>query len=201
VTANPRNYKLAIEHGIVLAELGQNDEAIAVLDKSAAMIDWDPELWNYLGVAYWNKGDLPDAVTAYERALTLDPKYGTVLSNLGTALAAQAMKTKDTAPLRRAMDAFKRALESDPRDASAYNGLGAAYQLLGDIDAAISCFEQALAIQPGHKFALYNLGTAYLDKGDKAKAVASLSLYKERFGKTLAPQEKAALDALLAKCR
>lgn len=199
--ANPRNYKLAIEHGIVLAELARNDEAIAVLEKAAAMIDWDPELWNYMGVAYWNKGDLGNAVAAYERALALDPKYAAVLANLGTAQASLAMRNKDAAELRRAIDSFKRALESDPRDAAAYNGLGAAYRLRGDVDAAISCFEQALAIEPGHKFALYNLGTARFDQGDKAKALAALTLYKERYGKTLPPPEKAALDALIARCR
>jgi arylsulfatase A-like enzyme/Flp pilus assembly protein TadD len=201
VAANPRNYKLAIEHGIVLAEIGRSDQAVAILEKAAGMIDWDPELWNYMGVAYWNKGDLANAVTAYERALALDPKYAAVLANLGTAQTALAMRDKDPALLRKAMDLFKRALESDPRDASALNGLGAAYRLLGDVDAAISCFEQALAVQPGHKFALYNLGTASLDKGDKAKAAAALTQYKERYGKTLTPQEKAALDALLAQCR
>ena len=199
--ANPRNYKLAIEYGIVLAELGRNDEAIAVLDKAAGMIDWDPELWNYLGVAYWNKGDLGQAVTAYERALALDPRYAVVLSNLGTAQTALAMRTKDAAALRRAVDSFKRALESDPRDASAYNGLGAAYRLLGDVDASIFCFEQAVAIEPEHKFALYNLATAYFDKGDKAKALTFLTRYKERYGKTLTPQEKTALDALIGRCR
>ncbi|MEN6561132.1 MAG: sulfatase-like hydrolase/transferase [Acidobacteriota bacterium] len=199
--ANPRNYKLAIEQGIVLAELGRNDEAIAVLDRAAAMIDWDPELWNYQGVAYWNKGDLDNAVAAYERALALDPRYGAVLSNLGTAQAAQAMKTRDAAKLRQAMDSFKRALEADPRDASAYNGLGAAYRLLGDVAAAISCFEQALAASPGHKFALYNLGTAYFDKGEKAKALAALTRYRDLYGKTLPARERETLEALMEQCR
>jgi arylsulfatase A-like enzyme/Flp pilus assembly protein TadD len=199
--SNPRNYKLAIEYGIVLAELGRNDEAIAVLNKAAGMIDWDPELWNYLGVAFWNKGDLGNAVTAYEQALALDPRYAVVLSNLGTALASQAMQNKDPAALRRAMDSFKRALQCDPRDAAAYNGLGAAYHLLGDVDAAISCYEQAVAIEPDHKLALFNLGTAYLDKGDKARALTCLTKYRERFYGSLPPREKASLDALIGKCR
>jgi arylsulfatase A-like enzyme/Flp pilus assembly protein TadD len=201
VEANPRNYKLAIEYGIVLAERGRNDEAIGVLQKASGMIDWDPELWNYLGVAYWNKGDLDNAVTAYEHALSLDPKYAVVLSNLGTVHASLAMKKKDGAALRRAMDYFKRAIECDPRDPAAYNGLGAAYRMLGDVDAAISCWGQAVALEPDHRFALYNLGTAYLDKGDKAKALACLTKYKERYYKALPERERASLDALLEKCR
>jgi arylsulfatase A-like enzyme/Flp pilus assembly protein TadD len=199
--ANPRNYKLAIEHGIVLAELGRNDEAIAVLEKAAAMIDWDPELWNYTGVAYWNKGDLGRAVTAYERALALDPQYAAVLANLGTVRTAQAMRDKDAAALRQAMDLFNKALASDPRDVAALNGLGAAYRLLGDVDAAIASFERALAIEPGHKLALYNLGTARFDRGDKAGALAALTEYKKRYGPALPAREKADLEALMARCR
>ncbi len=201
VAANPRNYKLAIERGIVLAELGRNDEALAVLDSAAAMIDWDPELWNYMGVARWNKGDLAGAMTAYERALALDPEYAVVLSNLGTALTATALRDKDAAALRRAMECFQKALASDPRDVAAHNGLGAAYRLLGDVDAAIASFERALALEPGHKLALFNLGTALFDRGDKAGALRALTDYKKRYGPALPAREKADLEALIARCR
>jgi arylsulfatase A-like enzyme/Flp pilus assembly protein TadD len=199
--ANPRNYKLAIEYGMVLAEVGKNDEAIGVLTKALSMIDWDPELWNYLGVAYWNKGDLDHATTAYEHALSLDPKYAVVLSNLGTVETELAMKNRDAAPARRAMDHFKRAIENDPQDAAAYNGLGAVYRMLGDLDAAVTCWAQAVGIDPVHRFALYNLGKAYLDEGDKAKASTYLTRFKERYYKTLTPKDKASLEALLEKCR
>ncbi len=199
--ANPRNYKLAIEYGIVLAEAGKNDEAIGVLTKASSIIDWDPELWNYLGVAYWNKGDLADAVTAYEHALSLDPVYAVVLANLGTVHTRLAIRNKDASELRQALDYFKRAVTLDARNASAYNGLGAVYSILGDLDAAITCFGQTLEIVPNHQFALFNLGKAYADKGDKAKALACLTRYKERYYQMLPAAEKASLDALIEKCR
>ncbi len=198
---NPRSYKLAVEYGLILTECGRNDEAIRVLGKASGMIDWDPELWNYLGVAYWNKGDLENARTSYEHALSLDPKYAVVLSNLGTVETELAMKSNDAVLLRQAMDHFKRAIECDPRDLGPYNGLGVAYQMLGDLDAAIACWGQAIKIDPGYRLALFNLGRAYLDKGDKADAAKYLAKYKELFYQTLPPKEQAALDALLEKCR
>lgn len=201
VAANPRNYKLAIERGIVLAETGRNDEALAVLEGAAAMIDWDPELWNYMGVAHWNKGDLAGAIAAYERALALDPEYAVVLSNLGAALTAAARRDKDAGALRRALACFQKALDSDPRDVAAHNGLGAAYRLLGDVEAAVASFERALALEPGHKLALYNLGTALFDRGDKARALTVLTEYRERYGRDLPAREKADLEALIARCR
>ncbi len=199
--ANPRSYYLTLEYGMLLAQIGRNDEAIRVLEKAQGIIDWDPELWNYLGVAYWNERDLDHAIAAYEHALSLDSKDADVLSNLGTVETFRGMKNKDAAPLRRAMEHFKKAIECDPRDPAAYNGLGAVYGALGDLDAAIACWEQAVAIDPGHQLALYNLGTAYLQQGDKADARKYLTKYKERFYATLPPDERTALDALLEKCR
>jgi arylsulfatase A-like enzyme/Flp pilus assembly protein TadD len=198
---NPRNYKLVLQHGGLLAELGRNDEAIGVLMKAAALIDWDPELWNYLGLAYMNKGDLDQAKTAYDRARSLDPKYAPVLCNLGTVHWTLARKNKDQAALEKALDYYKQALEADPNYAAAYNGLGAVYRLTGDRDAAIFCWGEAVRLDPTHKFALYNLGVAYLEKGDKANALTYLKRYKDRYYKVLSASEKSALDADIAKCR
>jgi len=198
---NPRSYKLAMEYGIVLAETGRSDEAIAVLTKAAGLIDWDPELWNYLGVAYWNKGDLDQARAAYEKALALDPGYAVVLNNLGSVAFSQAVKDKDAAELRRAVEYFRKAISRDPAYAPAYNGLGSATLMAGDADGAIASWLKALEIDPAQKFALYNLGAAYLERGDKAKARTYLTKYKDLYHRTLSAAEKAALDAELEKTR
>ena len=201
VKDNPRSYKLAMEYGIVLADTGRNDMAVAVLTKAAGLIDWDPELWNYLGVAYWNKGDLDKARAAYEKALELDPGYALVLNNLGSVAFSQAVKEKSATELRRAIEYFRKAIARDPGYAPAYNGLGSATLVAGDADGAIASWLKALEIDPGQRFALYNLGAAYLERGDKAKARAYLTKYKDLYYKSLSAAEKAALDADLEKTR
>ncbi len=201
VKDNPRSYKLAMEYGIVLAETGRNDAALGVLTEASTMIEWDPELWNYIGVAYWNKGDLDRARAAYEKALALEPGYAVVLNNLGSVDFTLAVKNKDTAALRRAMEWFRTALRHDPAYAPAYNGLGSATLMAGDADGAITCWLKALEIDPAQKLALYNLGVVYLDKGDKAKARTHLTKYKDLYYRTLSAAEKAALEADLEKCR
>ncbi len=198
---NPRNYKIAIEYGISLADVGRNDEALVVLNKASGLIDWDPELWNYLGVAYFNKGDLEKALASYNRALSLDPKYAIVLTNLGVVHVNMATKNKDAAALRRAVDFFKKAIESDPNYASAYNGLGSAYRMAENLDAAIFCWSKAVELDPGHRFALFNLGTSLLDKGDKAQALRYLTKYKQLYYNSLSPKDKESLDAAIEKCR
>jgi arylsulfatase A-like enzyme/Flp pilus assembly protein TadD len=198
---NPRNPKLAVEYGIVLVERGRNDQALEALHKASGLIDWDPELWNYLGVAYTNKGDLDRARESYQHALSLDPGYAIVLSNLGTVEVSLAMRDKDPAGLDRATDYFRKAIAVDPKYAASYNGLGAVYRMRGDLQAAIDCWTKAVENDPNHKFALYNLGKAYLDRGDKEKARLYLGRYKEKYYRTLPAEERAALDADLARCR
>ncbi len=198
---NPGNYKLAIEYGIVLAESARSDEALAVFNKASGIIDWDPELWNYIGVAYYNKGELDKALSSYERALSLDPKYAMVLANLGTVQFSLAMRNRDREALRKALDYFERAVASDPRYAGGYNGLGAVRSLNGDREGAIQAWAKAVELEPDHRFALYNLAKAYLEKGDKAKALVLLRRYKDRYYRTLPRDEQAALDAAIAQCR
>jgi arylsulfatase A-like enzyme/Flp pilus assembly protein TadD len=198
---NPRNYKLAIEYGIVLTEAGRNDEALAVLQKASGLIDWDPELWNYIGVAYYNKGDLEKALKAYEKALSLDPKYALVLANLGTVHFSLGMRDRDRESIRRAADYFQQAVEADPGYAGGYNGLGAIRSLSGDQEGAIQAWSKAVELDPDHRFALYNLGKAYLDQGDKAKALVLLKRYKDRYYRTLSAADRASLDADIARCR
>ena len=50
--------------------------------------------------------------------------------------------------------------------------------MAGDADGAIVHWLKALEIDPVQRLAIYNLGVVYLDKGDKAKARAYLTQYK-----------------------
>jgi arylsulfatase A-like enzyme/Flp pilus assembly protein TadD len=198
---NPTSYRIASDYGIGLVEEGRFDDAVAVLQGGLKLVDYDPETWNFLGVAYWNKGDLEKALEAYNRAYALDRNYTLVLNNLGAVYLTLFQKDRKRQDFQAAMEFFKKAIEYDPRYAPAYNGLGSAYRVAGAIDEAIICWEQALEIDPRHRFSLFNLGLAYLDKGEKAKALSSLERYKTLYGPSLSPREKAEVEALIAKCR
>jgi arylsulfatase A-like enzyme/Flp pilus assembly protein TadD len=197
--AYPTNYKIATSYGMALIDANRSDEALDVLTKALSLIDYDPELWNYIGVAYWRKKDLPKAIEAYQKSLALDPGYAVALSNLGSAHLAAFMEEGGRRNLQNSMDSFKKAIEADPQYTSAYNGLGSAYRQAGDADAAIFCWKKAIEIEPLFGNALYNLGVTYLEKGEKQKARGFLEKYKQAYYETLSPREKARLDELLEK--
>jgi arylsulfatase A-like enzyme/Flp pilus assembly protein TadD len=197
----PTSYKVITTFGIFLTEVRQYDAAIQILQEGLALIDYDPDLWNYLGVAHWRKGALDEALRAFDKSLSLDHNYSIALNNTGSVYLSKYLADKNRLDLDRAIQNFERAIQLDPGYASAYNGLGAAYSQSGNIDGAIRSWEKAIGINPDLGFSLYNLGLAYLRRGDKAKALEYLNEYKKKEYNRLPQKEKEKLDALIQSCR
>lgn len=198
---NPKSYKIITTFGIFLTEVGEFDAAIGILEEGLALVDYDPELWNYLGVAYWRKGDLEKAQKAYEQALKLDENYPIVINNLGSLYLSRAMKNKTSEDLKRAIENFQKAIALDPTYASAYNGLGSACAQTGNLDTAIEAWEKAVALDPNLSFAVYNLGLAHFARGEKEKALSYFTRYKREYYARLPQKEKQKLDSLIQQCQ
>ena len=197
----PTSYKVITTFGIFLTEVREYEAAIQILQKGLELIDYDPDLWNYLGVAYWRKGDLDEALEAFERSLSLDHNYSIAFNNMGSVFLSKFLAEKHRSDLDEAVRNFEEAIRLDPGYASAYNGLGAAFSQAGDIDGAIRSWEEAVAINPDLGFSLYNLGLSYLRKGDKNKALEYLNRYKDKEYQRLSPKERENLDSLIRSCR
>jgi arylsulfatase A-like enzyme/Flp pilus assembly protein TadD len=197
---NPMSFRILVMYGIGLVEAGRFDEAIDILKKGLSIVDFDAEAWNYLGVAYWNKGDFEEARKAYEHSLALDTNYPLAVNNLGSLNLSVFLKSKDPQAYARAVENFKRAIDLDPTYASAYNGLGAALKMAGDVDGAMMNWKKAVELKPDFGFALYNLGLEYLAKGDKTKALDYFTRYKDKFYSSLPLPDREKLDALIQKC-
>jgi len=197
----PTSFKVITTFGIFLTEVREYDAAIQILQEGLKLIDYDPDLWNYLGVAYWRKGDLDEALEAFDRSLSLDHNYSIAFNNTGSVYLSKYLKTKQQEDLQEAVAHFQKAIELDPGYASAFNGLGAAYSQAGNLEGAIDSWVKAVEINPELGFSLYNLGLAYLRKGDKVNALAYLNRYKQKEYQRLSQTEKEKLDDLIQRCR
>jgi Flp pilus assembly protein TadD, contains TPR repeats len=100
-----------MEYGLVFIEEGIYEQAIQALNKALTLVGWDPDLWNYLGVAYWKSGQPEKAIEVYEKALALDPTYAVVLTNLATSEMSLALKNRDRQLLDKAEVHFKKLLK------------------------------------------------------------------------------------------
>jgi Flp pilus assembly protein TadD len=198
---NPQSFRVMTALGTGLIERGKFDEAIDILTKSLALIDFDPETWNYLGVAYWNKGLFDEALEAYDRALSLDKNFPIVFNNRGSLHLSRFIKFRDPGDLAKASADFQRAIVLDPGYASAYNGLGTVLRETGDPDGAIANWKKAVELKPDFSFPIYNLGLILVGRGQKDEALAYFTRYKNLMSGRLSPAEQSKLDELIRMCR
>jgi tetratricopeptide (TPR) repeat protein len=198
---NPENYDILTAYGMLLSDSGEIDRSISILQQALAMIDFDPKVWNLLGIAFWRKGDEQEAEKHYRKALSLDPNSAKTYSNLGALYFSRSMRTQDRKEYIQAMEFFKKAIEYDPDLVVAYRGLGLGYRSVGRLGDAITVWEKALTVDPSDPFLILNLGKAHLERGDKTRALGIFEHYLQLRKDSLSPQERQEVQALIQKCR
>jgi len=198
---NPGNYRIISNYGFLLVKAGMPDKGIEFLEKSLAVIDYDPEVWTHLGIAYSQKGEFQKALDSYEKALSLDNTDALIYNNLGFLQFSIFLQTKNIQNHTRALESYRKAIELDPGLASAYNGLGGVYKVMGQIDNAISVWEKALELDPDYDFPVYNLGVAYFEKGNKAQALKYFERYLLLKNKTLSFEDRQRIADFIRKCK
>lgn len=110
------------------------------------------QLYFSLGVVYDNLGNLDDAVTAYQKAIEIDPDYFDAVYNLGALYFNQGVEMNNAANEIEDNDEYKKAREAakeifkkglpylekahelDPADAGAMASLQQLYALLGETE-------------------------------------------------------------------
>ena len=145
----------------------------AYRDNDAFLAQWlrsDPsatQAWISAGEAHERRGELGEAITAYQRVLAFHPDVQLAHASLAIVLAHQGK-------LAEAQAHAERALALDRRDAESWSNLGGIRAQRGDLAGAIAHTEHALALRPDLASAHNNLATALRQRGDLAGARAHL---------------------------
>lgn len=123
-----------------------------------------PIIWDKIGIAYHQLGDLNAARKNYEHAIKLDPKYADAINNVGTILYSQKK-------YRSAISRYNKALSIAPETASIWSNLGTAYYARGNYPEMSKCYAKALEIDPAVFEAHNSVGTTMQDRAvaDKAR--------------------------------
>ena len=114
--------------------------------------------WNNLGLALAAERRFLAAISAYSKALELDPDNVAALGNRGNARAALG----DMIP---ALADHSRVVELDPKNASAWHNRGADHEDMGQYKNALADYNQAIALDPAHVGAHIGRATANCKMG------------------------------------
>ncbi|MBI3361773.1 MAG: tetratricopeptide repeat protein [Chloroflexi bacterium] len=155
---------------------GRAAEALNVCLEAEKTLPADESLRRALALRYAEAGNAlgfkrgeavpsPEAKTAYERAVALDPNHSGYRNNRGNTYAA----LKDYAA---ALADYTRAIELQPDYAKAFYNRGNTHHKLKDYAAALADYTRALDLQPDDADAFSNRGVTYRDLKDYAAALA-----------------------------
>jgi protein O-GlcNAc transferase len=138
--------------GLLVYGAGQYELAADLLRQSVRANDRNAVAWSNLGNALTMLTRLPDAETAFARALRIDPGLADAAFNLGNTLRQQQKYAS-------AEDSYRRAIAANPRHARALNNL------------ALVLDERGKGEEAAH--ALYQLGNALHDLGRSEDAATA----------------------------
>ncbi|MGC8744750.1 MAG: tetratricopeptide repeat protein [Verrucomicrobiia bacterium] len=189
----------ALSRGNTLLNQGKYAEAATVFKELTTAMPNEARVWNLLGIAYHQSGDLVAAAHSYATALKLSNNFYVVHYNLGCALfemqnylqssrefASYVMYEPRSATGWTKLGAsqlfirqydlseksFRTALSLDPNSYEAYNGLGIALIYNKRWQEAFQCFSKALKIKPDYPPANLNMGIFLLQyQKDKTNAL------------------------------
>jgi tetratricopeptide (TPR) repeat protein len=121
-------------------------------------------MWDKIGIAWHQLGDLRAAQKAYEHAIKIDKKYADAINNVGTVFYAEKK-------YRSAISRYNRALQFAPDSASIWSNLGTAWYARGKFDLMAQAYTKALQLDPDVFEKNSSVGTRMMDRGvaDKAR--------------------------------
>lgn len=138
------NIRAKVARGAAMAERGEKQEAVRLLEGLLGAGSSEPSLFYTLGLVYEEVGRSEDALKAYQRAVQLEPDMVAAHINAGSLLLAQ--NRVDDAIAR-----FKNAIEINPLDVPAHYNLAIALQTQADGAGVQRELQRVVAIDPRMK--------------------------------------------------
>ncbi|MBC8137874.1 MAG: tetratricopeptide repeat protein [Fibrella sp.] len=140
LTVNPRSVQANTNYGQVLSDKKDFEGALRHALLAARNAPGRTDLLNNLGIAFAERGRLPEAIATFREAIRLRPEEAESHYHLGVALA-------DTGDLRGAVPAFREATRLNPALTEAWYRLGTTLGKTGPTDEAIAALSKTLTLR------------------------------------------------------
>jgi len=177
-----------IDGNKVYVELSKNEEVV-----DATVIILPAPILHNKGIALYNQGKYVEAISAFDKAIEIDPQYAAAWCYKGFALDElgkhdEATKAYDKAieidpqyaaaawfnkgyalnnqgKYVEAITAYDEAIRLDPNDANAWFGKGYALGNQGELNESIKAYDKTIEIDPEYAIAWNNKAANLLDLG------------------------------------
>jgi tetratricopeptide (TPR) repeat protein len=139
------DWRLYFGRAVALEKLGQWPQAEADLEAALKLKPDEPELLNYLGYSWIDRGvRLKEAMAMVQKAVDANPRSGAMVDSLGWAY----FKLGD---YKHAVEKLEQAVELDAGDPEVNDHLGDAYWKVGRRDEALFQWRRVLTLDPDAK--------------------------------------------------
>ena|GEM_PF-678783 len=165
-------------------------DALDTVKQAEAIAPNDPKVLNTKGVVLYDLGNLKEARTVLEQAVSQasgtggkglsESERSTLEVNLGRVY-------RDQGDLKLAQQAFRRAVVLDPTNGSAHNNLGNIAFRLKDCSTAEYELSQAVSLDPQSLSSMSQLGITMFECGDVKDSVAKLEAALKLNGAVFVP--------------
>lgn len=148
----------AYDRALQLSQTGQDEEALAELDRALETTPNSVEVLNLKGQLLLKIGRPSEAGEAFQRAIEADASSAFAYMGLAVVQRLEAKDNKDWEAYEEVIKLLQEAIKLDPSSAAAYSELGFAYRDLGKVPEAIEALEKALELDPGRERPMGVLG-------------------------------------------
>jgi tetratricopeptide (TPR) repeat protein len=155
--------------GQLYARTGRHAEALAKLNDALKNNPQDPALVMASGIIYELIGDIPRAREAYEKVLTINPRFAPAANNLAWLLSEHGGERE------KALALAQTAKDVAPDDPRISDTLGWILYRRGANQRALTLLQESAAKLPDNPQVQYHLGMAYAKAGDQVSARKALT--------------------------
>jgi tetratricopeptide (TPR) repeat protein len=139
------DWRLLYSRGVSYERMGRWPEAQTDLQAALAIRPEEPELLNYLGYSWIDRGEhLKEALAMVQKAVAADPRSGAMVDSLGWAYYRMG-------DYKQAVEKLEQAVELEAGDPEINNHLGDAYWKVGRRDEAQFQWRRVLTLKPDDK--------------------------------------------------
>jgi len=150
---------------------GASRRALPVLEEVVALNPKRHDAWNVLGYLHAQKGELSQAIAAFDRALAGEPDDAALAFNAAFTLQRAGEHA-------RAMTLMQRVIALDPKFDRAWYGLGLSLSHDGRYEEAALRFREAARLQPLNPYAGYHLAAVLFKLGRREELLAEYERVK-----------------------